>query len=330
MIRAAAWLGLLIAASAAGHHSEAGFDIASVVAFEGTVTRVAWRNPHVYVGVAASSGTGGTEEWEIETGAIPLLIRSGWTRESLQPGERVFVRGHPVREPGRRYALLLSLEKADGTVLRQEASDAPSTGVALSLGGVWKGNLENLDNLAHGFEGMPLTPKGAAARVAFDPNVDHPAARCVAYPTPAMILASGLFLTRIDLGTDEIRIHNEWFDAERIVHMDGRGHPTDGERTNQGHSIGRWEGATLVVDTALFADHRSPYQTGVPSGAQKHVIERYTLAPDGSHLVVEFMLEDPEYLAGPLNGRVEWSYRPDLDFYQFNCDPGASSYYVPN
>jgi hypothetical protein len=321
--------GLQCALPASAHHSEAGFDIESVIAFEGTVTQVAWRNPHVYVGVAVTSDAGAAAEWEVETGAVPLLIRSGWTQESLQPGDRVFVRGHPAREPGRRYALLLSLEKADGTVLRQQVTDAPSTGVARDLSGIWKGNLASLEFLAQGFESMPLTPQGSAARAVFDANVDHPAARCIPYPSPSIILASGLFLTGIELGADAVRIRNEWFDVERTVHMNSREHPANGERTNQGHSIGRWEGETLVVDTALFADHRSPYQTGVPSGAQKHVVERYTLAPDGSRLIVEFVLEDPEFLAEPFSGRVEWSYRPDLDFYEFNCDPSVSGHYVP-
>jgi hypothetical protein len=316
--------------AASAHHSEAGFDVGSVITFEGAVTRVDWRNPHVYVGVATASGsTGETSEWEIETGAVPLLVRSGWTRDSLQPGDRVAVRGHPAREPGRRYALLLSLEKADGTVLRQQSVDAPSTAVAHDLSGIWKGNLASLEFLGQGFESMPLTAKGEAARAAFDANRDHPAARCVAYPTPAIILASGLFLTRFELGQDVVHIGNEWFDAERVVYMDGREHPENGERTNQGHSIGRWEGESLVIDTRLFADHRSPYQTGVPSGGEKHVVERYTLAEDGSHLIVEFTLEDPEYLAEAYAGRVEWSYRPDLEFHEFDCDAESSTHYVP-
>jgi hypothetical protein len=47
--------------------------------------------------------------------------------------------------------------------------------------------------------------------------------------------------------------------------------------TQRGHSIGWWEGNTLVVDTTHFAFHRSSSLDGVPSGAQKHVVERYTL-----------------------------------------------------
>jgi hypothetical protein len=104
---------------APGHHSEAGFDLESVVAFHGTVTRFSWRNPHVYITVETASETGEPVSWEVETGATPLLARSGWTPQSLIPGERISVRGHPAREPGRRYALLLSVQKQDGTFLEQ-------------------------------------------------------------------------------------------------------------------------------------------------------------------------------------------------------------------
>ena len=73
--------------------------------------------------------------------------------------------------------------------------------------------------------------------------------------------------------------------------MDGRGHPENGERTNQGHSIGFWEGEVLVVDTALFADYRSGSLDGVPSGAAKHVVERYSLSPDRTQLIVEYFAD---------------------------------------
>jgi hypothetical protein len=318
-----------LGSAARGHHSEAGFNVDSVVAFQGTVTAVAWRNPHVYFSVETTAASGQTVEWEVETGGVPLLERSGWHRGSLQRGDRVTVRGHPARDPARPYALLLSLEKTDGTVLQQIVTNSDPAGAAASLAGVWKGDLSDLGDLASGFRSMPLTAAGIAAQQTFDANTEHPAARCIAYPTPALIVGSGFWLSRIELREDVVTIRNEWFDAERNIHLDGRGHPENGARTIQGHSIGWWEGATLVVDTAQFADHRSPYQTGVPSGSQKHVVERFTLSEDGTRIQVEFTLEDPQYLAEPFSGTVDWVYRPDLEFFEFDCDPAVSSQYVP-
>jgi len=110
--------------------------------------------------------------------------------------------------------------------------------------------------------------------------------------------------------------------------MDGRGHPTDGRRFVTGHSIGHWQGDVLVVDTRLFADHRSPYQIGVPSGARKHVVERYRLGEDGTRLTVEFMLEDPEFLAEPLTHSRELLYAPELEINEFGCDPETTRRFV--
>jgi hypothetical protein len=82
-------------------------------------------------------------------------------------------------------------------------------------------------------------------------------------------------------------------------------HAGEGERTLQGHSIGWWEGETLVVDTVDFAVHRSPYGsgTGIPLGTEKHVVERYRLSDDGTHAFVDIVLEDSEYLAEPVTAK---------------------------
>ena len=111
--------------------------------------------------------------------------------------------------------------------------------------------------------------------------------------------------------------------------MDGRAHPDIDERLTTGHSIGWWEGDTLVVDTANFTDHRSPYQIGVPSGAYKHVVERYRLTGDGARAVVEFTLEDPEYITEPLTDSRELIYSPEIPIYPFNCDTRSTSVFLP-
>jgi len=97
-----------------------------------------------------------------------------------------------------------------------------------------------------------------------------------------------------------------------------------------GHSVGWWEEGTLVVDTTNFTDHRSPYQIGVPSGKQKHVVEKYRLTEDGTRIEMEFMLEDPEYIAEPMIHSRELMYSPHLKMYQFNCDLEATSHFINN
>ena len=85
---------------------------------------------------------------------------------------------------------------------------------------------------------------------------------------------------------------------------------------------------TLVVDTRNFEDHRSPYQTGVPSGGQKHVVERYRLNENGAHIDLEFTLEDPEYLAEPMVHRRQLNYSPHMQMFPGACDPEATRRFV--
>ncbi len=98
-----------------------------------------------------------------------------------------------------------------------------------------------------------VVPPLSAHQAAFDPlSSENPESTCVGRPTPAALVSTGLYLMEIDLSRqdDAIIFQSEWFDEVRTIHMDGRGHPDPGERFVTGHSIGHWEGNTLVVDTA--------------------------------------------------------------------------------
>ena len=140
----------------------------------------------------------------------------------------------------------------------------------------------------------------------------------------AGITTAVMYVSEVELGEDTAILRSEYFDTERTVYMDGRQHPPLDQRTLNGHSIGWWEGDVLVVDTTNFTDHRSPYQNGLPSGSQKHVIERYRLNEDGNGATVEVFLEDPEYLSEPFEGSVAWEYTPDAEMFRYNCRPEVS------
>ena len=227
-------------APASGHHSEAGFDSDAVIAFRGRVTAFNWRNPHVYIHVETIDAAGNTNQWQVETGATPIMTRSGWTPDSLIPGEIITVRGHPERDSGRDYALLLSLEKEDGTVLAQSGGDPQTVARATSLSGAWKGRAETLGPFYQEMAATPLTEKGAAAQADFDFYTDSPSAQCIGYPSP-FILATGLYVSEIETDDDIVVIRNEFFDATRTVFMDGRDHPETGVSCGSGHGQSRVE-----------------------------------------------------------------------------------------
>ncbi len=315
---------LTLAAPVWAHHSEAGFDKTTIAAFEGVVTGFDWRNPHVYVLVETTEADGQPVQWRVETSSTPILSRRGWNSDSLRPGDSVLVRGHPERGTGRNYALLLALQKDDGTILTAAPLSSQSNAKAAGLSGIWKPDAATVADFHERVSSLPLTEKGTTARDSFYYYSDSPVAQCIAHPAP-WVFNSELYVNEIDVGEDVVILHSEYFGVRRTVYMDGRGHPEDAARTLQGHSIGRWEGDTLVVDTRLFADHRIGNGPGIPSGAQRHVIERLTLSEDGTRIIYDMFVEDPEYLVEPLSARVEWLYMPDLQRYGYDCDPEVSS-----
>jgi hypothetical protein len=84
----------------------------------------------------------------------------------------------------------------------------------------------------------------------------------------------------------------------RQIFLDGRGHPKDPFPTWTGHSIGHWEGETLVVDTVGFNDKFWLSPDGQPHTEKLHLTERYR-RPDLGHLEIEFTIEDPDTFLKP-------------------------------
>jgi hypothetical protein len=79
------------------HHSQSEYDSRSKVDVEGAVTKVEWKSPHVwvYVDVIGDKGDdkGDKVNWSFELPSPVTLMRRGWTRDSLQPGDRIKVAG---------------------------------------------------------------------------------------------------------------------------------------------------------------------------------------------------------------------------------------------
>jgi len=85
----------------------------------------------------------------------------------------------------------------------------------------------------------------------------------------------------------------------RQIFMDGRAHPKDPDPTWYGHSVGHWEGDTLVIDTVGYNDKFWFDFRGHPHTEQLHTIERYTRKNLGT-LVNEITIDDPGAYSKPL------------------------------
>ena len=86
--------------------------------------------------------------------------------------------------------------------------------------------------------------------------------------------------------------------SHRLVYLDGRGHPKEPNPNWMGHSIGHWEGDTLVVDTVGFNDESWLVNTGYPHTEMMRITERLHRA-DLGHLEIELTIEDPGAYSKP-------------------------------
>ncbi len=335
---------IVLASSLSAHHSDAGLDMETVVALEGTITAFRWRNPHVYITIDSADSNGDDVEWNLQAGSIPLMSRMGWTRESLAVGEYVDVEVHPARD-GRSYGFLTSIVKRDGTVIPTSfdaitgepvQAIAEPTHVATTLNGVWRVDTTGLQRYPGGSEGyfnarLELTERALAALSNYDEESEqNPVYSCIGLAEPYITVLGNIYPIEISIDEEEntATIRSGAFDYQQTVYLDGRGHPEGGERTIVGHAIGWWEGDTLVVDTRLFADHLDAYQMGAPSGGEKHVIQRYRLIEGGTRLEIEFMLEDSENLVESLTDARELIYSPGTEISRFDCDPESAQQFL--
>ncbi|HTR35437.1 MAG TPA: DUF6152 family protein [Bryobacteraceae bacterium] len=123
-IAAAAGL-LLSAVPVLAHHSFAAeFDVKQPITLKGTVTKVEWTNPHVWIYLDVTAADGTVQHWQCENGAPNALVRMGWTRHSLNVGDQVTIQGFRAKNDDRTAnARVLTL--ADG---RKVFSGSPGDG----------------------------------------------------------------------------------------------------------------------------------------------------------------------------------------------------------
>lgn len=115
-----------------------------------------------------------------------------------------------------------------------------------------------------------------------------------------------------------VTIHHEAWMQWRVVFTDGRPHP-DIEPTFYGHSIGKWEGNTLVVDTVNIKTS-VPLAQGMYHSDKLHITERFRLdSKDQDRLLVDVTVEDPEALAKPYTNTYVFTRSREYDLIEFIC-----------
>jgi Family of unknown function (DUF6152) len=98
---------------AMAHHSFAMFDNDKEIVIQGTVTEFQWTNPHTWIELDVADAKGQTTHWSIEAGSVAGLSRQGWTRHTLQAGDKISLVAHPMRD-GKPGGSLMGVTLADG------------------------------------------------------------------------------------------------------------------------------------------------------------------------------------------------------------------------
>jgi len=98
------------------HHSNVAFAVETVLTATGTVKEWQWSNPHTWLIMDVDDGKGGKVEWAMEGRAPGVLLRAGWSRSVLKPGDKVTVHYSPSKD-GSKVGMIARVTMADGKVL---------------------------------------------------------------------------------------------------------------------------------------------------------------------------------------------------------------------
>jgi hypothetical protein len=314
---------LQAAGTAYAHHSQAGYDSSREITIEGVVSRLDWKNPHIYLIVETTDGKGGKKLQQIEGLAVTQALVDGLDRNALKPGTHVLVRANPNRNGGDHTVRGLDVvTTADGKVHPMYRRSGPPLQLtpATSIAGKWAPSLAETGKVFGVVRGQwQLTAAAKAGQLV---------GACDVEPIPFVAAINEFRMIEVSATSVKFLFDNSGDRAVREVHLDQKQHPANVTPSLFGHSIGHWEGDTLVIDTVGYKPHVSGIFSGIPAGAHKHTVERLALTPDHLHLRYQLTMEDQEYLAAPATLDMLWDHRPDLDFARVPCDRTVSDRYL--
>lgn len=170
----------------------------------------------------------------------------------------------------------------------------------------------------------PFTAEGKRVvdewRASHDPIEDDPGKFCQAPGMPSLALGGAGYPVEIVVTPRQVTVLMEMHQQVRRVHLDQAEHPPRPFPQRNGHSIGRWEGDTLVVDTVAIK--AIPFGS-VPHSDRVRVVERIRAIDDGAALVNEVTITDPVMYTAPVVVRQYYSAAPPgTRMLEYECTEG--------
>ena len=176
------------------------------------------------------------------------------------------------------------------------------------------------------FGGLQPRAAARAAAAKWNPRDEMTISR-VCLPQSIVYSMQGPFPMEIHQAAELMVIRLEYYDQVRVVFLDGRSHPpADAPHTKVGHSVGRWDGSTLIVDTTHISESTIA-NNGLDHSDNVHVVERFWLGGDGNTLFMLQEFEDRDVLENRGARFMAWDRAPGQYIYPYECDPSFAINY---
>jgi len=206
-------------------------------------------------------------------------------------------------------------------------ANAPTVSLNTDISGVWNAMRGNYDTASFSKGDPPMTPWGQAQFNAAKPSQGPRGVKLTettdrvykCFPPGMPYIYLQLFPMQIVQTPKEVIELFEYDHTVRHIFVDGRKHPADLTPSYNGHSIGYWEGDTLVVDTVGLNGKLWLDRVGHPDSDQMHVIERIHRVDDKT-LQVDFTFDDPKSYVKPWTALMRFRLRPDWDIIEDVCE----------
>ncbi len=318
---------------ATAHHSKVAFyHLDTISEIEGEVTRIMWQNPHIRFWVDTTTA-GELVTWEVESTPPGILERHGIGPDVLAVGQTIRIAGTPGRNDmhtmdvtnilmpdGREVLIQRDAEPrwSDETIgwgaagfsnSDVEAAEALSSGIFR----VWSRDF-GISRGRFGRSSYPLTEAARTFQQDYDPIADNPIPGCTPKGMP-YIMNQPYPVEFIDNG-DRIQFRIEEYDLTRTIYMADQAIPES--NTPLGHSVGHWDGNSLVVSTSAILE---PYfnALGILLSDAADVEERFELSQDQARLNYRLTVTDPATFTEPVSLERYWLWRPGEIIQPFEC-----------
>jgi len=212
---------------------------------------------------------------------------------------------------------LLALWRVEATRAqeRADAAKAQATASAHDLSGVWY--VHKFQPTMYPGGEPPLQPWAKIQAKANNPETNDPHLSCLPHGMP-MFMYSRQPMEYFQI-PGRIVVHVEDDPVLREIYMDGRQHPKDPDPTYNGHSIGHWEGDTLVVDTIGLKPNTWADHNGLPHSDALHVMERIHRVNHDT-LEDDFTIDDPKAYTKIWTATQTYDLKPDWEILENVCE----------